>query len=472
MKTQKILTAVASLLMATGISVADPANHGKVLPGLKPGFDAGNIYLGAEGLFSFPVGFTGDQNIAGVGFGGAIEAGYDWDGWLLGTHIEFRKSLENGNLMQSLNNVFITAEASKIIGHDLIPALPSFLDLRPTLGFGLNILNATYYPNNSYKAIDKTVSGTSVANVINAGIEVEFPGFLVADSLIPYVGFDMDFSTDKSGEFVYSGINIGLRTVLGNYIGYNNETPFVKFKPKSKVFTPDGDGDADEMIFKTKVKYDKGAEGKSWKLKITTDVGGKERTLKTFKGIGVPPAKIVWKGEGDDGVSRIMSATDYKAIFTVEDSKGNVTTKEEDISSGILVKEDGKFYKIQVPSIEFDANKATFDTLDQKTKNRNEMILNMVAKSLKKYGKYKVIVQGHANNVTGTEEEEVNELIPLSSERAEVIKDILIQKGVKKENLTSEGKGGREPIASGDQSWRNRRVEFVLIKPVTIPGIK
>ena len=37
------------------------------------------------------------------------------------------------------------------------------------------------------------------------------------------------------------------------------------------------------------------------------------------------------------------------------------------------------------------------------------MILRTVVKGLKKFEKYNIIVQGHANNVSGTEEEEINE---------------------------------------------------------------
>nr|MCR5765601.1 OmpA family protein [Treponema sp.] len=76
-------------------------------------------------------------------------------------------------------------------------------------------------------------------------------------------------------------------------------------------------------------------------------------------------------------------------------------------------------------------------------------------------------VQGYANNVSNTEEENINELIPLSQNRADAIKAELVKRGLKESNLTAVGKGGENPLAKWEDKehwWKNRRVEFVVTK--------
>ncbi|MBQ2124297.1 MAG: hypothetical protein II196_00715, partial [Spirochaetales bacterium] len=66
-----------------------------------------------------------------------------------------------------------------------------------------------------------------------------------------------------------------------------------------------------------------------------------------------------------------------------------------------------------------------------------------------------------------TEAEERRILIPLSKYRAEVIKKMLIERGIDKDRITTVGRGGKFPIVPRerrDEWWKNRRVEFILTK--------
>jgi outer membrane protein OmpA-like peptidoglycan-associated protein len=86
---------------------------------------------------------------------------------------------------------------------------------------------------------------------------------------------------------------------------------------------------------------------------------------------------------------------------------------------------------------------------------------------LNKFKDYKVKVEGHANPVTRTAKEETEELQPLSEARAKAIVDKLIEFGVDKNRLTYVGMGGTRPVVKyedRDNWWKNRRVEFILIK--------
>jgi len=57
--------------------------------------------------------------------------------------------------------------------------------------------------------------------------------------------------------------------------------------------------------------------------------------------------------------------------------------------------------------------------------------------------------------------------MPLSKERADAIKAYLVKKGVNANNVTTEGMGGTKPVVDSkdtDNNWKNRRVEFILVK--------
>ena len=132
-----------------------------------------------------------------------------------------------------------------------------------------------------------------------------------------------------------------------------------------------------------------------------------------------------------------------------------------------LVIRDGDKLKIAVPSIIFRKNAADFDGLEQNVVDRNVKVLTRIAEILNKFPEYKVQVEGHANNTSGTEREEKEDLIPLSGARADAVRKFLIGKGVARGRLSSVGIGGTKPIAARsdrDNWWKNRRVEFILIK--------
>jgi outer membrane protein OmpA-like peptidoglycan-associated protein len=109
----------------------------------------------------------------------------------------------------------------------------------------------------------------------------------------------------------------------------------------------------------------------------------------------------------------------------------------------------------------------------------NEPILQRIAEVLKQFDTYKVTVEGHANPTTApgtrarTQEEEgtrtVKGLRPLSQERAQAVVDYLVESGgIECERLTAIGVGGARTVAGftdRDNWWKNRRVEFILIKP-------
>ena len=71
-------------------------------------------------------------------------------------------------------------------------------------------------------------------------------------------------------------------------------------------------------------------------------------------------------------------------------------------------------------------------------------------------------------NVEGDRDiEQLEDLMTLSFRRSRVIKETLIEFGLNGDNIDVYGFGGSLPIVSfrdEDERWKNRRVEFTLIK--------
>jgi outer membrane protein OmpA-like peptidoglycan-associated protein len=107
-----------------------------------------------------------------------------------------------------------------------------------------------------------------------------------------------------------------------------------------------------------------------------------------------------------------------------------------------------------IPGIEFDLGKATI-------RPKSKGTLNEAADVLKEFPSLRIQIQGHTDNV-GTREKNVK----LSGERAESVKQYLVDQGIAGKRIETEGVGPDRPIednktAAGRQ--KNRRIEFKLI---------
>jgi len=183
-------------------------------------------------------------------------------------------------------------------------------------------------------------------------------------------------------------------------------------------------------------------------------------------GTGKITDRIIWDGRSLKG-ELVQAATDYPFTFTVKDDVGMTSVVKGYIPVDVLIIRDGDKLKIAVPSIIFRENEADFVGLAPDVVTKNTQVLKRIAEILNKFREYKIQVEGHANNVTGTQKEEDSELIPLSLRRADAVKNFLIQNGVDSVRLSSIGMGGTRPVAARndrDNWWKNRRVEFILIK--------
>ena len=108
---------------------------------------------------------------------------------------------------------------------------------------------------------------------------------------------------------------------------------------------------------------------------------------------------------------------------------------------------------------------------DPEIQENNRQITRRLSELLKKFPEYTIHVEGHANNLSWQDPEkaveEEKELLILSLGRAEAVKEMLVIEGISATRLIPVGRGGSDPIVpfgDGEHRWKNRRVEFILVR--------
>jgi len=250
-------------------------------------------------------------------------------------------------------------------------------------------------------------------------------------------------------------------------VNWERAAPELAVVISPRFFSPDGDGVDDELYMTISYKDDSPIE--EWKLVIVES----EKPNQIFyeqSGRGYLPEQIVWNGRSSRG-ELVQSATDYPFTLTVKNIHGLSSTRQGLIGVDILVIREGNQFKIQVPSIMFGSGSIGFIGLSEETLRSNDYILRRIAQILNKFNTYRVIVEGHANPTAATEAarrlEQELELRPLSERRAKFVAEYLENLGVDRSRLTAVGIGGDRPVAHYEDRgnwWKNRRVEFILLK--------
>lgn len=235
--------------------------------------------------------------------------------------------------------------------------------------------------------------------------------------------------------------------------------PSIGVEADLRIFTPDGDGNAEEQIFRLDMEDPSGIS--DWRLDVY-EIQYNEKNIRTrlpfkaFSGKEEWPAKIFWDGKSDSG-RLVESATVYDYILTAADRYGNkAETPVARFESGILVLQTKRGLQIRLSSIEFDLGKSSL-------KKNAIPVLEKLSIVLHRYPNYEIKIEGHTDDIG---DDSIN--LRLSEQRALTVMNYLIEKeNIPKERLTYEGRGEVFPLLPNN-SWynrsRNRRVEFILLK--------
>ena len=286
------------------------------------------------------------------------------------------------------------------------------------------------------------------------------------------------FGKNEDGDVVRSApytAHLSVKYRKGNEPTATTESPIVVDTRAPTVdptvsptpFSPDGDGVDDRVRIALGVEDNTGVA--QWRITVLDPAGN---TFTQFSGQGVPEDPITWDGRSSDG-ERVEAAEDYTARIRVRDTFGNEARSSVTIPVDILVTEEDGDLRIRITSIQFVPFEADYRNLeDEDEVEQNLQTLDRLAEVLKKYPDHQIRVEGHAVQIYHYDEELAQEeqeetLVPLSRERAEAIKQALVERGVAAERMTTVGRGGAEPVVPHgnlENRWKNRRVEFELIR--------
>jgi hypothetical protein len=243
--------------------------------------------------------------------------------------------------------------------------------------------------------------------------------------------------------------------------------PRINIGLSPQPFSPDQDGVEDTVTISLDISDSNPLE--DWSAEIQDPRG---RPFKDFTGTGSPPRTIIWDGLSAGG-ELVQSAESYPLVVEATDEAGNTATIKREIETDILVMRDGDRLKIIITGIHFKPYTADYTNVPADRAERNLSTLSRLSEILKRYPAYRIQLEGHAvseywNIPQRAEKEEREELQPLSKARAEAIKQALVYRGIEADRMTTRGYGGTRPVVPhGDRAnhWKNRRVEFILLKP-------
>lgn len=245
----------------------------------------------------------------------------------------------------------------------------------------------------------------------------------------------------------------------------DNSAPSVSVGLTPIPFSPDDDNVDDEL--KIALTVQDLSPIRDWQMTIKDPKGNE---FISFGGRGRPSERIIWDGRSRQG-ELVQSAEDYPYEIRVTDFLGHSSVETGKIPVDILVIRDGNRLKVQISNITFQPNIASLVETGE-LGDKNQQILKRLAEVLKKYGSYKILVEGHAvsvyyDNPARAAREEKEELQPLSLSRAATVKESLSKLGIQESRMDVAGLGGTVPIVPHsdlENRWKNRRVEFILIK--------
>ncbi len=309
-----------------------------------------------------------------------------------------------------------------------------------------------------------------VGMVNAAGVQKEFTGTAIVPQSLTWDGRDAAGKA-LAPEGAYTAV-LQVEYYKGN-LAEARTAPFILGVTPPKVditlgglpFSPDNDGYNDELSIGLKVEGQSPVD--SWSFQILNPA---DRVFATFSGKGAPSEKIIWNGVADDG-ELVESAEDYPLVFTIKDTLGNTASFRKVVPVDILVILDGDKLKVRIASITFSANTADYVNVESEKADKNSKTIKRLAEIFKKFSRYKITIQGHANlvnydNPAKAKIEQEQELLPLSKARADAIKSALVAEGVDPKRISTIGIGASEPLVpfNDPDKWKNRRVEFILVR--------
>ncbi|MDP5075957.1 MAG: OmpA family protein, partial [Flavobacteriales bacterium] len=205
-------------------------------------------------------------------------------------------------------------------------------------------------------------------------------------------------------------------------------------------------------IIKGEVKGDDGTPAQNASVTIQYAQSGSEEQVKV---------------NNDDGSYAAIVRTNKKedVVLKVEGENiafnAHVISKKENSDPAAILKLNLET-SVVAENKPFVINDIYYSTSSTSINEESKLILIQFADYLKEHPSWIIEIRGHTDNIG---DDKSNEALSLG--RANQVKDFLVLRGVKVEQLSAKGFGESKPVASNDtESGRakNRRTEFVIKK--------
>lgn len=476
---------------------------GKFFPSIID-IDITKVFFEASGGLAFPLFFSSQDYVPMTSYGGNISAGVgiNLGGWMFS--LDYSRSMygqgtNSGALMENFINNILGLRVRRVLSKASISKLPAWLEIVPGFEVGYNFITTDYYTSVRAKEDGRLTSiglGEPGAGCFFTKVTYENSFNIGTDLFVPYLEGDFNIFRDTSiggGFGMFFTINLGFRTYpFGRHSKpikvkevetleeIEEEIPQIDLSAPVEItlqssihdnFTPDGDGVNDKAVLNLGVSNNQ-EDAAAWKVEILDPKGG---IFRTYSASGMPPASIEWDGLSDSG-EEVFSMNTYGVRFTLTPSATDIARTgqdsiiaEDSIRTGIQMQViiPNKKWKIIVNTIHFDPDKATFNKISESQRMENQQTLDSLVEQIQAHPDCLITIEGYANNVSNTERENIEELLPLSKLRAEAILQMLCDRGISADILSAEGKGGANPLAAWEDTaswWKNRRVEFIVQK--------
>ncbi|MBR4600796.1 MAG: OmpA family protein [Treponema sp.] len=435
-----------------------------------PLFSEPVFFAGLHGDFSLP-GITTSEKVWGYGGGANAELGAYIGNFSTGLLAGFSTVSDSGSLVEKVQEIKVGAQAGFTINKEHLSFLPNWIGFRPNIAVLADIYNAEGYRSQSKKTLGQNEKSDGIAFAGEAAFFIDFINLIKSETLhvIPALGYSETIRLEEDGPIFSGRVSLGLRvTYTPKKIDYDawlaglsGGSLMVKAPTRSKLFCPDGDGVDDIVEFDITSDADKHGGVASWEFRVY-DPG--DNLFYSQKGKGEIPGDFVWSGESING-DAVESGCLYQYVWYIKAKDNSDGFVPGLITTGIMIHERDGALTFSLSSIQFGPDTAGFDKITEEQLKRNHELLDQVAEILKKYSDYNITIEGHANNVTGTEREHLKELLPLSQKRAETIKRELVKRGIEAGRMTPVGRGSEVTISTKKENWwKNRRVEFIMVK--------
>ena len=174
-------------------------------------------------------------------------------------------------------------------------------------------------------------------------------------------------------------------------------------------------------------------------------------------GLDAETRRVKQQADADAEAQRVKDSTDA-AARNVKELNDAEARRVKDLADAearrlntIITLEKGK--KVILKGVNFEFNKATL-------RKDSETILTMAYNALVANADVQVEISGHTDNVGSQESNQV-----LSLQRAQAVRNWLVEKGIASNRMKAVGKGQNEPVATNDTDAgraENRRIEFYV----------